>query len=162
MVAPVAKAEPSDDKAYVPAMHSFPEQQCGKIRTDFRMKSMRGKRSTTLNEQAERCAERMGLFWLKNTLADLPFDGFAFRPAVIAAVRLIKTRYTIDEDVIIENKFPDEVDGLRSLPLPQTVLRELLSPDTERAGLAPVLYPADNHHGDRVQLRGELPEHPLQ
>jgi len=86
---------------------------------------MRGKRSTTISEEAERCAERMGFFWLKNTLPDLPFDGFTFRPAVIAAVRLIKSRYAIDDDVIIENKFPDEVDGLRSLPLPQTVLREL-------------------------------------
>lgn len=86
---------------------------------------MRGKRSTTLNEQAERCAGKMGFRWLKNTLSDLPFDGFTFRPAVIAAVRLLKTRYSIDDDVIIENKFPDAVDGLRSLPLPQTVLREL-------------------------------------
>jgi hypothetical protein len=86
---------------------------------------MRGKRSTTLNEEAECCAGKMGFRWLKNSLADLPFDGFTFRPAVIAAVRLIKTRYTIDDDVFIEQKFPDEVSDLRNLPLPWTVLREL-------------------------------------
>lgn len=86
---------------------------------------MRGKRSTTLNEEAECYAGKMGFRWQKNTLADLPFNGFAFRPAVIAAVRLIKTRYAIDDDVIIELKFPDEVNDLRNLPLPWTVIREL-------------------------------------
>ena len=95
---------------------------------------MRGKRSTTISEEAERCAERMGFFWLKNAHANLSFDGFIFRPAVIAAVRLIKTRYTIDDDVIIENKFPDEVNDLRNLPLPWTVLRELwIRTQNERA-----------------------------
>ena len=67
----------------------------------------------------------MGFFWLKNSIPDLPFNGFIFRSAVIAAVRLIKTRYAIDDDVIIEQVFPDEVNDLRSLPLPWTVLREL-------------------------------------
>nr|WP_320162376.1 hypothetical protein [uncultured Methanoregula sp.] len=86
---------------------------------------VRGKKPTTIIEEAGRCAERMGFCWLKNTLTDLPFDGFIFRPAVIAAVKLKKVRYAIDDDVIIEQKFPDEVGQLRSLPLPQNVLREL-------------------------------------
>lgn len=115
---------PTTKRMYLPCI-LFRNYCCGKICTDFRVKSMRGKRSTTLNEQAERCAERMGFFWVKNSLADLPFDGFAFRPAVIAAVRLIKSRYAIDDDVIIENEFPEEVEALRALPLPWHVLREL-------------------------------------
>lgn len=86
---------------------------------------MRGKKPTTAIDEAERCAEKMGFFWLKNTLADLPFDGFIFRPAVIAAVTLKKVRYAMDDDIIIEQKFPDDVAALRSLPLPVHVLREL-------------------------------------
>lgn len=76
----------------------------------------------------------MGFRWVKNTLADLPFDGFIFRPAVIAAVKLKKIRYAIDDDVIIEHKFPDEVAALRSLPLPASVIRELwIRTQNERA-----------------------------
>jgi hypothetical protein len=95
---------------------------------------MRGPKPTTIIEEANRCAEKMGFRWVKNTLADLPFDGFIFRPAVIAAVKLKKTRYAIDDDVIIEHKFPDEVAALRSLPLPASVIRELwIRTQNERA-----------------------------
>jgi hypothetical protein len=98
----------------------------------------------------------MGFRWLNNTLADLPFDGFIFRPAVIAAVRLKKIRHTLDDDVIIEKKFPDEVTGLRSLPLPPWVLRELwVRTQNERAWRRFYI------RGDRIQYCGELPEHPL-
>lgn len=45
--------------------------------------------------------------------------------AVINGVRLIKSRYAIDNDVIIENKSPNNVDGLRFLPLHQTGLRKI-------------------------------------
>jgi hypothetical protein len=85
---------------------------------------MRGPKPTTIIQEAERCAEKMGFRWLKNTLADLPFDGFIFRRAIISAVKLKKSRYALDEDVIIEQKFPDEVAALRNLPLPANVLRE--------------------------------------
>jgi hypothetical protein len=95
---------------------------------------MRGKKPTTAIEEAERCAEKMGYRWMKNTLSNLPFDGFIFRSAVIAAVKLKKVRYAIDDDVIIEKKFPDEVGELRSLPLPPHVLRELwIRTQNERA-----------------------------
>jgi hypothetical protein len=98
------------------------------------VKNMRGPKPTTIIEEANRCAEKMGFRWVKNTLADLPFDGFIFRPAVIAAVKLKKIRYAIDDDVIIEHKFPDEVADLRSLPLPASVIRELwIRTQNERA-----------------------------
>ncbi len=95
---------------------------------------MRGKKPTTLNEEAERCAEKMGFFWVTNTLVELRFNGFIFRPSAIAAVKLIKTRYAIDDEVIIEHKFPDDVTDLRDLPLPASVIRELwIRTQNERA-----------------------------
>jgi hypothetical protein len=95
---------------------------------------MRGIKPTTAIEEAQRCAEKMGYHWEKNTAADLPFDGFIFRPAVIAAVKLKKVRYAIDDEVIIEKKFPDDVKNLRLLPLPLSVLRELwIRTQNERA-----------------------------
>jgi hypothetical protein len=95
---------------------------------------MRGRKPTTAVEEAQRCAEKMGFRWVKNTVSELPFDGFIFRPAVIAAVKLKKVRYAIDDEVIIEKKFPDEVKNLRLLPLPLSVLRELwIRTQNERA-----------------------------
>ena len=95
---------------------------------------MRGRKPTTTIEEAQCCAEKMGYRWVKNTAADLPFDGFIFRQAVIAAVKLKKVRYAIDDEVIIEKKFPDEVQNLRLLPLPLSVLRELwIRTQNERA-----------------------------
>jgi len=104
---------------------------------------MRGRKPTSVTEEAERCAEKMGFRWLNNTLADLPFDAFIFRPAVIAAIRLKKIRYAMDDDVIIEKKFPDEVAELRSLPLPPWVLRELwVRTQNERAWRRFYILPA--------------------
>ncbi|PKL69502.1 MAG: hypothetical protein CVV30_08080 [Methanomicrobiales archaeon HGW-Methanomicrobiales-1] len=104
---------------------------------------MRGRKPTTVTEEAECCAGKMGFCWLSNTIADLPFDGFIFRPAVIAAIKLKKIRYALDDDIIIENKFPDEVTGLRTLPLPPWVLRELwVRTQNERAWRRFYILPA--------------------
>jgi hypothetical protein len=95
---------------------------------------MRGRKPTNAIEEAQCCAEKMGFRWVKNTAADLPFDGFIFRPAVIAAVKLKKVRYAIDDEIIIERKYPDDVKNLRLLPLPLSVLRELwIRTQNERA-----------------------------
>jgi len=76
----------------------------------------------------------MGYHWVKNTVTDLPFDAFMFRQAVIAAIKVKKVRYAIEDDVIIEKKFPDEVKSLRLLPLPKQVLHELwIRTQNERA-----------------------------
>ena len=95
---------------------------------------MRGVKPASAVEEAQRCAEKMGYHWVKNSVKDLPFDAFMFRQAVIAAVRVKKVRYAIGDDVIIEKKFPDEVCELQSLPLPRQVLRELwIRTQNERA-----------------------------
>jgi hypothetical protein len=103
---------------------------------------MRGRKPTNAIEEAQCCAEKMGFRWVKNTAADLPFDGFIFRPAVIAAVKLKKVRYAINDEVIIEKKFPDEVKNLRFLPLPLSVLRELwIRTQNERAWRRFYIFP---------------------
>jgi hypothetical protein len=86
---------------------------------------MRGARPTKAIEEAQRCAEKMGYHWIKNTDPVWQFDAFMFRPAVIAAIKIKKIRHAIDENAIVEHLFPEEVDALRSLPLPLHVLREL-------------------------------------
>jgi len=57
-----------------------------------------------------------------------------FRPAVIAAIKIKKIRHAIDENAFVEKLFPEEVEALRSLPLPLLVLRELwIRTQNERA-----------------------------
>jgi hypothetical protein len=76
----------------------------------------------------------MGYHWAENTDLSVPFDGFLYRDAVIVAVKLMKLRYAQSVDCNIEQKFPDDVAGLRSLPVPPSVLRELwLRTQNERA-----------------------------
>jgi hypothetical protein len=95
---------------------------------------IRGTRSTTIRDEARIYAERMGYHWLANTDPALPFDGLMYRPAAIVAVKLKKVRYAISDTCIIEKKFPDDVDALRALPLPDCVLRELwIRTQNERA-----------------------------
>ena len=86
---------------------------------------MRGARPTKAIEEAQRCAEKMGYHWIKNTDPVWQFDAFMFRPAVIAAIKIKKIRHAIDENVVVEKLFPEEVEALRSLPFPLPVLREL-------------------------------------
>ena len=86
---------------------------------------MRGVRPTKAIEEAQRCAEKMGYHWIKNTDPVWQFDAFMFRQAVIAAFKIKKVRHAIDENAFIERLFSEEVNALRSLPLPLHVLREL-------------------------------------
>ena len=105
---------------------------------------MRGTRPTKPIEEAQRCAEKMGYHWVKNTDSALPFDAFMFLQAAIAAIKIKKIRHAIDENAFIEHLFPEEVDALRLLQLPPHVLRELWIRTQKRAGMAAVLY----HAGD--------------
>jgi hypothetical protein len=103
---------------------------------------MRGGKPTTAIEEAQCCAEKMGYHWVKNIVKDLPFDAFMFRQAVIAVVKVKKVRYAIDDEVIIEKKYPDEVCELQSLPLPLSVLRELwIRTQNERAWRRFYIFP---------------------
>ena len=86
---------------------------------------MKGRPAASLKDEAKKCAEQMGYHWLENDNEAVRFDGLMYRQAVMVAVKLTKIRYGLDDDCIIENKFPDLVADLRSLPVPPYVLREL-------------------------------------
>jgi len=85
----------------------------------------RGKKPTTAIDEAKACAEKMGYRWCRNTDPAFPFDAFMFRDMVITVVKVKKIRYAIHEKNPIEKKFRDEIEALRSLPMPALVLREL-------------------------------------
>jgi hypothetical protein len=86
---------------------------------------MRGRPAYSLKDEAKKCAEQMGYHWLENSDAGVRFDGLMYRQALMVVVKLKKVRYGLDDDCIIEEKFPDDVADLRSLPVPPYVLREL-------------------------------------
>jgi hypothetical protein len=113
---------------------------------------MRGARPTKTIEEAQRCAEKMGYHWVKNTDPALQFDAFMFRQAAIAALKIKKIRHAVDENAFVEKLFPDEVEALRSLPLPHHVLRDLWMRTQKRADMAPILHLSGYHRRDRVQL----------
>ena len=95
---------------------------------------MKGKQPENLRTAWIDCAHRMGYFCTENTETALPFDGLMYRDTNVVAVRLKKTRYSPGEDFLLEKKFPDDVEALRSLPLPPIVSRELwLRTQNERA-----------------------------
>jgi hypothetical protein len=84
----------------------------------------RGRRPTTILDEAGQLAEQMGYRWIANPHADLAFDFIMFRPTVITAVKLKKIRNAILGDLDAAKKFPGEVEALRTLPLPPQVNRE--------------------------------------
>jgi hypothetical protein len=65
----------------------------------------------------------MGYHWLSDTDPALPSDRRIYLTAAVVVVTPKKVRYAISDDCIIEKKFPDEVQALRILPLPEYVLR---------------------------------------
>ena len=86
---------------------------------------MRGRPAASLNDEAKQCAEQMGYHWTDNSDPSVRFDGLMYRSSVIVAVKLKKVRYGLSDDCIIEDKFPDDVADLRTLPLPPYIVREL-------------------------------------
>ena len=67
----------------------------------------------------------MGYHWAENTDPDVPFEGFMYCDTGEVAVRMMKVRHSPGENPIIEEKYPDAVRDVRSLPVPPFVRREL-------------------------------------
>jgi hypothetical protein len=86
---------------------------------------MKGRPGQNLKDEAKEWAERMGYHWAENTDLSVPFDGFLYREGMMIAMKMKKLRHGLDENCIIENKLPDDVADLRSLPVPPYVIREL-------------------------------------
>ena len=122
---------------------------------------MRGRPATGLKDEAKKCAERMGYYWTDNTDLSVRFDGLMYRKTVVVAVKLKKLRYGLSDDCIIENKFPEDVEDLRGLPLPPYILRELWVRTQNERAYRRFYVPARYHCGDRREHSGKLPEHPL-
>lgn len=85
----------------------------------------RGKKPATAIAEAQKFAERMGYHWMENPDPELPFDFLIFKTESVRVVKVRQKRYHIDPDGFYENMFPDDVAGLRSLPFPQGIIREL-------------------------------------
>ena len=85
----------------------------------------RGKKPTTSVTEAKVFAERMGYLPVDNQHEDLAFDFLIFKPESARAVKVRQTRYHIDPNGFYEQQFPDEIQGLRNLPFPPFILREL-------------------------------------
>jgi len=101
----------------------------------------RGKKPEAAIAEAKAFAERMGYRWMENPLGDLPYDLQIFKPKSFRVVKVRQTRYHIDPEGFYDQMFPDEVAGLRSLPFPEFILRELwLRTQHERAWRRLVVY----------------------
>jgi hypothetical protein len=85
----------------------------------------RGRKPTTAIDEAKGFAERMGYRWMENTEPDLLFDFLIFKTDSVRVVKVRQTRYHIDPDVFYDKNYQKEVAGLRNLPFPPYVFREL-------------------------------------
>jgi hypothetical protein len=101
----------------------------------------RGKKPVGMIGEAHGFAQRMGYRWTDNPHTDLAFDFEIFKPLSVRLVKVRQTRYTINPEAMYEDLFPDEIRGLRELPYPPFILRELwLRTRHERAWRRLVIY----------------------
>jgi len=85
----------------------------------------RGKKPEAAIAEAKGFAGRMGYRWTDNPHPDLAFDFEIFKPLYFRLVKVHQTRFQIDSEALYEELFPDEITGLRKLPFPPFILREL-------------------------------------
>jgi len=101
----------------------------------------RGKKPEASIAEAKGFAERMGYLPIDNQLDDLMFDFLIFKRESVRVVKVRQTRYHIDPNGFYDQQFPDEIQGLRNLPLPPFILRELwLRTQHERVWRRLVVY----------------------
>ena len=101
----------------------------------------RGRRPTAAIAEAKEFAERMGYGWTDNPHEDLAFDFFIYKPESFRAIAVRMTRNRIEPEAFFEKLFPEEIAGLRALPFPEFILRELwLRTRHERAWRRLIVY----------------------
>ena len=101
----------------------------------------RGRKPEAAIAEAKGFAERMGYLPIDNQLDDLMFDFLIFKRESVRVVKVRQMRYHIDPNGFYDQQFPDEIQGLRNLPLPPFILRELwLRTQHERVWRRLVVY----------------------
>jgi hypothetical protein len=101
----------------------------------------RGRKPEAAIAEAKGFAERMGYLPIDNQHDDLMFDFLIFKRESARVVKVRQTRYHIDPNGFYDQQFPDEIQGLRNLPLPPFILRELwLRTQHERVWRRLVVY----------------------
>lgn len=101
----------------------------------------RGRKPEAAIAEAKGFAERMGYLPIDNQLDDLMFDFLIFKRESVRVVKVRQTRYHIDPNGFYDQQFPDEIQGLRNLPFPPFILRELwLRTQHERVWRRLVVY----------------------
>ncbi len=101
----------------------------------------RGRKPEAAIAEAKGFAERMGYLPIDNQHDDLMFDFLIFKRESARVVKVRQTRYHIDPNGFYDQQFPDEIQGLRNLPFPPFILRELwLRTQHERVWRRLVVY----------------------
>jgi hypothetical protein len=85
----------------------------------------RGRKPEVAIGEAKSFAGRMGYRCTDNPHPDLGFDFEIFKLQSIRLVKVRQTRHRINPESFYEDLFPDEIHGLRELPFPFFILREL-------------------------------------
>lgn len=85
----------------------------------------RGRKPAVAITEAKKFAERMGYRWVDNPHADHPYDFLIFKPESFRLIKIRQTRYRIDPEAFYDQLFPEEVRGLRELPFPPFIPREI-------------------------------------
>jgi hypothetical protein len=85
----------------------------------------RGKKPEAAIGEAKEFEERRGYLPMDNPHKDLPFDILIFKRESVRVVKVRQTRYHIDPNEFYEQQFSELIQGLRKLPCPPFILREL-------------------------------------
>jgi hypothetical protein len=85
----------------------------------------RGKKPAATINEAKTFAERMGYRWQENSPEDLGYYLFIFKRETACIVRVRQTTYRIDPDMCYEELLRDDLNAVRSLPIPSWFPKEI-------------------------------------
>jgi hypothetical protein len=86
----------------------------------------RGAKPLSAIKEAKRFAETMGYRWQENSENPaIGYDLMVFKPGYAFLVKVRQTRYRIDPDMTYDELLPEVLCGIRTLPFPKWMPREL-------------------------------------
>jgi hypothetical protein len=86
----------------------------------------RGPRPLAAIRDAKKFAEKMGYRWQENTEnPELGYDLQLFKPGYAFLLKVRVLRYTIGPEIFYEELLADELRGMRDLPFPAWMPREI-------------------------------------